>query len=230
VRPAVSGRATLRLGVVASAGGSVLDAMMPAIEGRVEVMVVTDRPCGAAAVAARHGLRHLRVEDTDRRGFSATVAGHTKGCDAILLLFSRLVSAELYMRLPTYNIHPSLLPAFPGIGAVVAAQRARTRFLGATLHLVDESVDGGPILAQAALPIRADEGLDVLGNLSFLQKTYLALLLTDSCLDGRLQSGPTPRITDIEPRTVAWSPHLAEGDSLEHMRRLVARYQPWVPL
>lgn len=230
MRLAVSGRALLRLGVVASAGGSVLDAMMPAIEGRVEVMVVTDRPCGAAVVAARHGLRHLRVEDTDRRGFSATVADHAEDCDAMLLLFSRLVSAELFTRLPTYNIHPSLLPAFPGMGAVVAAQRAGTRFLGATLHLVDESVDGGPILAQAALPIRADESPDVLGNLSFLQKTYLALLLADSCIDGRLQGGPSPRIMDIESRTVAWSPCLAEGESLQHMRRLIARYQSWVPL
>ena len=225
-------QAPLRLGMIASAGGAVLDAMVPPLSGRCEISVVTDRECGAEEVAARHGLPCRRIEFRDRTQFSSLAADHLAGVDGVLLHFSRLVAAELYAVLPTFSVHPSLLPAFPGMGAVAAAKRSGVRVLGASLFVVDGSIDGGAILAQCAMSVQPEDTLEDMNNISYLQKTYLSLLLVESWLDGRLilDDPPGPRIVDLPERSGVWSPCLDAGPSLTWMRELITRHRPWVTL
>ena len=62
------------------------------------------------------------------------------------------------------NVHPSLLPAFPGLHAIEDALAARVAVTGVTVHLVDETLDGGPIVAQEAVPVLPSDDRDVAGR------------------------------------------------------------------
>ena len=96
------------------------------------------------------------------------------------MLYSRLVSADLFLRFPTLNIHPALLPAFKGMNAVGQVLDAGVKFMGATLHLTTEKMDDGSILAQVVSPIKNGTSRAQADRLSFLQKTYLMLVALDA--------------------------------------------------
>jgi phosphoribosylglycinamide formyltransferase-1 len=82
----------------------------------------------------------------------------------ILAGFMKVLSPAFVSAYPgkIVNIHPSLLPAFPGVDAIGQAWRHGVKITGVTVHLVDEKVDHGPILAQEALPIRTGESIESL--------------------------------------------------------------------
>src|SRR5438105_5814486 len=96
-------------------------------------------------------------EEYDRR-LIAELASH--GVDLICLAgFMRLLSAEFCRAFPMriLNIHPSLLPAFPGLDAQKQALDHGAKVSGCTVHFVDEELDAGPILLQAAVPVLDDD-------------------------------------------------------------------------
>ena len=173
----------MRVGVICSSGGAVFAAAMDLLRScgyTPDAVVVTDRPCGAEKHCERLGIPWRRIEDPDRVNFSRKAAAwlyDEGGADWSCLFFSRLVSAELYARVPCVNIHPSLLPAFPGFGAVSGALESRSRFIGATAHLADESTDAGGILGQVIAPIPYGASVQLLERLSFAQKLYLFLVM-----------------------------------------------------
>lgn len=170
----------MRIGVIASSGGAVFEALV-AVTRRppADWVVVTDRPCGIEALAARLGIAHTRIEAPDNQAFSAAAASVLRdaGVDLALLFFLRLVTEAVYTSIPTYNIHPSLLPAFRGFHAVRRAREAAVRILGATLHVADHSADGGAILAQAVDPIDPAWPIALWERVSFRQKVVLAAWL-----------------------------------------------------
>jgi folate-dependent phosphoribosylglycinamide formyltransferase PurN len=121
--------------------------------------------------------------------------------DAVLLFYDRLVTRALYDRFPTFNVHPSLLPAFAGFRALQQALDANVRFFGATLHRVDESVDLGPIVAQVAEPCPAGATLATLEHRSFWHKVWCALALVDTV--------PEPALLTLGGSPVWTNPGLA---------------------
>jgi phosphoribosylglycinamide formyltransferase-1 len=154
--------------------------------------VVTERECGAEIVCAQHGIPFIRIEYTDREVFSAKAAQwlyDEHKVDFTVLFFSRLVGNALYSRAPCINIHPSLLPAFPGFGALKSALKAGVKFFGATAHLVDHSIDGGLILAQAVAPLRKGAALADIERISFAQKLYLLLVIWEAAKMGSSELG-----------------------------------------
>jgi phosphoribosylglycinamide formyltransferase-1 len=190
----VSNGKKTRLGVILSAGGSAFaEAARIASTLRLDFCVVTDRKCGAEARCRELAIPVTRIDERDRARFSRAASDHFAqfGAEAVLLHFSRLIGPELFRRIPCCNVHPSLLPAFPGIGAVKQAWSSGARFLGATLHVVDETVDGGPIIAQTADPIPTDADLAWCERLSFVQKTYLTLVLFELLTGHRLLASAT---------------------------------------
>ena len=70
--------------------------------------------------------------------------------------------AGFVRRLPTINVHPSLLPAFPGLDGIEQALRYGVRLSGVTVHLVDEGLDTGPVLMQDAVPVHYDDSAESL--------------------------------------------------------------------
>jgi phosphoribosylglycinamide formyltransferase-1 len=168
-----------KIGIVASAGGSAVMELVPYLRARgLEFVVATDRACGIEESCAAHSIPYQRFAYTARDRFSQTVAEYFQAqgvAKLVLLLYPRFVGTPLYEQLPTWNIHPALLPSFPGLNPIQQQLDHKAPLLGATLHEVDASCDGGPILGQIAnsyMPAQAE-------RISFLQKTYLALAAID---------------------------------------------------
>ena len=180
-----------RIGVILSAGGSAFaEAARIAAVLPIEFRVVTDRECGAEARCRALGIPVTRIAYPDRTGFSLAARDHfaQAGVQAVLLMYSRLIGPELFRSIPCCNIHPALLPSFPGLDAVKQAWAAGVRFLGATLHVVDETTDMGPIVAQTVDAIPLETDLAWCEHLSFLQKTLLALVLFELIAANRLRT------------------------------------------
>jgi len=189
--------------VVASSGGAVFEAMQRILAdvhpGRVEWLVVTDRPCGIEDICRERQICHARILEPDNARFSAAAKqffDDSGGVDFVLLFFLRLVTEELFLQYPTFNIHPSLLPAFQGFNPIRKALRQRVRYLGATLHLAASDADCGPIVAQACMSISSDDDEARLNKNSYIQKVGLGLLLYQMIHSGSLQMNSS--LTDFE--------------------------------
>jgi phosphoribosylglycinamide formyltransferase-1 len=155
----------LPLGVLASGSGTNLQAIIDAIEARrldAAIRIVISNAPGARAVdrARQHGLDTAIVNHRDwptREAFDAHLVDilRERAVELVILAgFDRLLSSVFVRAFPLriLNIHPALLPAFPGLHAQRQAVEYGVRVAGATVHFVDEKTDHGPIIIQAAVP------------------------------------------------------------------------------
>ena len=149
----------MRVGVLASGEGSNLQAILDRVHGRDGVAVVavgSDKPHAPALERARAaGVPWRAFQETDRRARDAAMADWLEqaGVELVVLAgYMQLLGAAFLARFPrrVINVHPALLPAFPGIGAVERAVAHGVQVFGVTVHGVDEGVDTGPIIAQRA--------------------------------------------------------------------------------
>jgi phosphoribosylglycinamide formyltransferase-1 len=182
----------MRVGVLCSSGGSAFGEVLRA-RPDVEFVLVTDRPCGAEAIADQHAVARTRLDWHDHESFSRRAAEAFERLgppDFVVMFYSRLVTPALLSRLAVLNIHPSLLPAFPGMSAVRQAHRAGARCLGCTLHVAVPLLDAGPIIAQCCQPIGPGDDLATLERRSFVHKVALMLLAIDMVARGDLGLAP----------------------------------------
>ncbi len=155
----MSDRARIAIGV--SGAGSNLRALAgtdPAALGGDIVLVFADRACPALDWAAEHGIETALVPGGDDATLAETLA--SAGADLVVLAgYMRIVGPVVLAAFGgrVLNIHPSLLPAFPGGHAVADALAHGVKVTGCTVHLVDETLDGGPILVQDAVPVVAGD-------------------------------------------------------------------------
>ncbi len=165
----------IRLAVLVSGRGSNLQAILAAAAaGRVAadpVLVISDNPQAPALDIARsYGLAVLGVapkEAGGRAAFFRLVERELAAArvDLVALAgFMRILPAHIVSRFRwrILNIHPSLLPAFPGLDAPRQAIEYGVRVSGCTVHFVDEGVDSGPIVLQAAVPVLPGDTPDTL--------------------------------------------------------------------
>jgi phosphoribosylglycinamide formyltransferase-1 len=154
----------LRLGVLISGRGSNLQALIdacadPAYPAEI-VSVISDRAeAPGLAIAAAAGISAVAIRHRDRPAFAseASVLLHGQRADLVCLAgFMRVLDTAFVeaWRDRMVNIHPSLLPAFPGLHPHRQALAAGVRFSGCTVHFVRPQVDAGPIIAQAVVPTR----------------------------------------------------------------------------
>ncbi len=175
----------IRVGLVCSAGGSVVSAAADIFREQaypVSMAMVTDRACGAEAVAQKYALPHKRIPYNSREQFSCDVASwlyDEQGMSCTCLFFSRLVSSKLFAMGSCYNFHPALLPGFVGMKGLERAATSTVRFFGTTVHHVDETVDGGPIVGQIVSPVPESRDLTMMQRISFAHKLYLFLVLVE---------------------------------------------------
>lgn len=167
----------LSLGVLISGTGTNLGAILDAIEAKrlnAEVKLVISNRQDAAGLLRAEAARvpHCVVshrEFADRAAFDARLVEllRSAGCEWVVLAgFMRIVTQTLLEAFPSrvINIHPSLLPAFPGIDAQSQALIKGVKVSGCTVHLVDAGVDTGPILAQAVVPVLSNDDRDTLSK------------------------------------------------------------------
>jgi phosphoribosylglycinamide formyltransferase-1 len=147
-----------RIAVAVSGTGSNLRALHAAaargVLGGEIALVVADRPCPARDWAAEGGIDVALVPGGDDEALRDALAGANP--DAVVLAgYMRIVGPAVLAAFGgrILNTHPSLLPAFPGAHAVRDALAHGARVTGATVHLVDATLDGGPIVAQEAVTI-----------------------------------------------------------------------------
>lgn len=160
----------MRVGVLASGEGTNLQALLDKVHGKeVEVVAVAcDQPAAraldravAAGVPARVFLRSAYGTRAERDGAIADwlVA---EGVELVVLAgYMAILDAGFVERFPNriINVHPSLLPAFPGVRAIEQALEYGVKVFGVTVHLVDEGVDTGPIVLQRAVELPAARDL-----------------------------------------------------------------------
>jgi phosphoribosylglycinamide formyltransferase 1 len=164
-----------RLGVLISGRGSNLQSIVDAIaQGRLDAQIalVISNHADAEGLtrAARAGIETmvLRPRDyADRNAYDRAIAAALgeRRVDLVCLAgFMRLVGPALLAAFPQrmLNIHPSLLPAFPGLDAQRQALEHGVRVSGATVHFVTSELDGGPIVLQAPVPVLDDDTVETL--------------------------------------------------------------------
>jgi phosphoribosylglycinamide formyltransferase 1 len=163
------------LGVLISGRGSNLQAIVDAIaEGSLVAriaVVISNRPDAQGLERARRaGIETLYLSHrayTCREAYDRTLIDELRSRDVGLVClagFMRLLSPVFIEAFPAaiLNIHPSLLPAFPGLDAQHQAWAHGVKLAGATVHLVDPNLDAGPIVAQRAVPVLDDDTPDSL--------------------------------------------------------------------
>jgi phosphoribosylglycinamide formyltransferase 1 len=160
----------LRLGVLVSGTGSNLQAILDAIAAgslAADVQVVISNRADVQALdrARAAGVPALTIPHKDfatREAFDRALVAALREANVewvVLAGFMRVLTARFVDRFPAriINTHPSLLPAFPGVDAPAQAIAHGVKLSGVTVHFVDASLDGGPIIAQVAVPVAADD-------------------------------------------------------------------------
>ena len=164
-----------RIAVLASGQGTNLEAILKAaksgeIAGRVELVISDRRKARALEIARRWGVKALFINPADyrdRNTYDAAVVKELQraAIDLVVLAgFMRLLSAAFVRQYPLriMNIHPSLLPAFPGTNGVEQALAYGVKVTGCTVHFVDEGLDSGPVILQEAVPVLPDDTVETL--------------------------------------------------------------------
>jgi phosphoribosylglycinamide formyltransferase 1 len=166
-----------RIGILISGRGSNMVAIADAVrDGTIPntemAIVISDKPnAGGLEKAGERGIETLVIE---RRGRSReehdreiVVALKAREIDLVCLAgYMRVLSGEFLNAFPRriLNIHPSLLPLFPGLDAQKQALKKGAKVSGCTVHFVDATLDGGPIIAQREVPVREDDTVESLSE------------------------------------------------------------------
>ena len=187
-----------RIAVLISGRGSNLQSILDAIRaGELDAtvaVVISNRPEAPGLLRAREAAveavclkpRDYPDRDAYDRAVVETLGAHEVGL-VCLAGFMRLIGPPLLQAFPhrILNIHPSLLPAFPGLEAQRQALEHGVRVTGATVHLVNRDLDAGPIVLQTAVPVREDDTVETLSARILVEEHKLYPQAIQTVLDGR---------------------------------------------
>ena len=188
-----------RLGILLSWRGSNFEAIADSIDaGRLDarIAVVLSNREGAPGleIARRRGLPAvcLPSKGMDRTEYDKRVVEELRNHDVELVClagFMRLLSAVFVDAFPgrVLNIHPSLLPAFPGLDAQHQALEHGVKITGCTVHFVDEHLDSGPIITQAAVPVEDGDTVETLSKRILIEEHRIYTEAIRTVLSGRYE-------------------------------------------
>src|SRR6516225_1182161 len=162
------------LGILLSGRGSNFEAIARNVQAgkipaRITVVISNREDAPGLARAREMGLnaRCILSKGKEREAYDREVVAVLRECEVDLVClagFVRILSPHFIRQFPhrILNIHPALLPAFPGTDAQKQALEHGVKFSGCTVHIVDEGVDTGPIVCQAVVPVRDDDTAETL--------------------------------------------------------------------
>jgi len=190
----------LRIGALASGGGTNLQAIIDraadgGLDADIVLVISNNADAGALERAHKAGIPTLCIDHrgySDRKEYDRAVVAALRaaGVDTVVLAgFMRIVTEVLIEAYPLriVNIHPALLPAFPGLHVQQKALDYGARFSGCTVHFVDGGVDTGPIIAQAVVPVLDDDDAASLAARILVQEHRLYPHALQLLAEGRLQ-------------------------------------------
>jgi phosphoribosylglycinamide formyltransferase 1 len=198
-------RSDIDIAVLASGSGTNLQALLdtPSVSSHIALVVSDRREARAIDRARERGIPTSVVpweDHRDRGAFSTELANRVeeKGAKGVVLAgFMRILGPSFIDRFPEriLNIHPSLLPAFPGAHAVQNALDHGVTVTGVTVHLVDEEVDHGPIVAQVPVAIDPGDTVESLHARIQVSEHHIYPKVVEAFVQGRLS---------VEGRRVRW--------------------------
>ena len=213
-----NGLARLRVGVLISGRGSNLQALIEAaadLAYPAEIVLVISNRAEAQGLqrAAEAGIPREVIAEPDRAAFAAAAEAALRRhrVEFIALAgFMRLLDTGFVeaWRDRMINVHPSLLPAFPGLHPQRQTLAAGARFSGCTVHFVRPETDSGPIIAQAVVPVHDDDDEERLARRILAEEHRLYPLALRLCAEGRLRidgnrvtvaGGKRPEIAALNP-------------------------------
>jgi phosphoribosylglycinamide formyltransferase 1 len=204
--------AKLKLGVLVSGSGTNLQAILDAVANRAldaDVrIVISNRPEATALErAARAGvptavISHREIKDRAEFDRRLVKALRDAGVSLVVLAgFMRVVTPIFLDAFPgrVVNIHPALLPSFPGVHGQRQALEHRVKVAGCTVHYVDAGTDSGPIIAQAAVPVFDDDTEEALTARILVEEHRLLVLVLQAIAEGKIEivtgtPGTRPRV------------------------------------
>ncbi|MBW6510664.1 MAG: phosphoribosylglycinamide formyltransferase [Desulfuromonadaceae bacterium] len=173
----------LRLGILASGGGTNLQSIIDhcvakSLDAEIVTVISNNPDAGALARASNAGIPVQIINHRDfsaRDEFDRAVVSALQSAQVELVVlagFMRIITETFVSAFPNriINIHPALLPAFPGLNVQRKAIEYGVRFSGCTVHLVDGGVDTGPIIMQAVVPVLTDDNEDTLAARILVQE------------------------------------------------------------
>ena len=191
--------ANRRLGILLSGRGSNFDAIADRIssgklQAEIAVVISNTEAAPGLSSARDRGLNAIFIpsQQKPREDFDREVLGVLKKHDVSLVVlagFMRILSRVFIEAFPygILNIHPSLLPAFPGTEVQQKALEYGVRFSGCTVHFVDDTLDGGPILLQAVVPILDHDTPETLSARILQEEHRIYSEAIDIVLSGRCE-------------------------------------------
>jgi phosphoribosylglycinamide formyltransferase-1 len=221
----------LRVGVMASGGGTDLQSLIDAAEAglipaTVAVVISNKSDAGALERARRHNIPAVHIpvgktgspawEEADARQV-ATFREHGAGL-VCLAGYMRKIGPCLLDAFPgaVMNIHPALLPAFPGVEVQWEAVAYGVKIAGATVHFADAEFDRGPIIIQAAVAVRDDDDGEALAQRILEQEHRIYPQAVKWFAEGRLQvQDRRVRLLDPDPDPPAQPPGVIISPPLE---------------
>lgn len=202
----MSGRATkpVRVGVLASGRGSNLQAIIDAIEAgtldaRIVLVLSNKKDAAALERARKHGLtdafldpKPFAGQPDSREAYDRAVLDVLRKHDVELVLLAGYMKIVTSVLVKAYenrmmNIHPSLLPAFPGLDVQKKALEHGVKLSGCTVHFVTEGVDEGPIIIQAAVPVMEGDTPETLAARILVEEHKIYPKAVQLYAEGRLK-------------------------------------------
>ena len=206
----------LKVGVLASGNGTNLQAIIDRSDLAAEVACVITNKANAFALerARNHGIPAIHLNHKDfsgREAYDAAVVAkfQAHGVELVVMAgFMRIITRVLLDAFPmaVMNIHPALLPSFPGLDAQKQALEHGAKLTGCTVHFVDEGTDTGPIIIQAAVPVFADDTVETLSRRIHVQEHRI--------YPEAIQLFATGRLTVSGRRVISTSDHAAPDAAL----------------
>ena len=172
----------MRLGILISGRGSNFEAIANSIAQRkldaeIAIVIANKVSAGGLEIARQRGIpmRAIPSQGMDREAYDKLLVDELRTHEVELVClagFMRLLSANFVRAFPNrvLNIHPSLLPAFPGLDAQRQALEHGVKVTGCTVHFVDEFLDSGPIILQSAVPVLDRDTVETLSARILLQE------------------------------------------------------------
>jgi phosphoribosylglycinamide formyltransferase 1 len=193
--------ANRRLGILLSGRGSNFEAIADRIlagklHAEIAIVISNVDTAPGLELAKARGLptAYIPSRRRSREDFDAEVIQVLRKHDVALVVlagFMRIISRSFIEAFPygILNIHPSLLPAFPGMDVHQQVLEHGAKFSGCTVHFVDDTLDGGPIVAQAVVPILDDDTTETLAARILKQEHHIYSEAIDAVLSGRCEVG-----------------------------------------
>lgn len=188
------------IGVLVSGSGSNLQSIIRHVEdgildAEIKVVICNNPDAYALQRCSNHRIPAVVVDHREfdsRENFDRKMIAILKSADVKLVVmagFMRILSPEFFRAFPLriMNIHPALLPSFPGTNVQQKAVEYGVRFSGCTVHFADEGVDSGPIIIQAVVPVYEDDTADTLAARILLEEHRIYPQAIQYYAEGRIE-------------------------------------------